>query len=85
MSRVSLTIDGIALRGFGAADRDAVVQALEGELRRVLADPATRAAWARSHRTPVLKLGRMAFTPGPAGGQSLGVRIGRAIGKGLRP
>ena len=85
MSRVNLTIDRIVLRGFEPADRAAMLQGLDAELRRVLADPAARAAWARSHRTPVLKLGRMPFSPGSSGGRKFGERLGGAIGKGLKP
>lgn len=85
VSRIHLTIDRIVMQGFETADRAALVDALQTELRRVLADPAARAAWARSHRTPVLKLGRMPFSPGPSGGRNFGTRMGGAIGKGLKP
>jgi len=85
MSRITLTIDQFVLRGFEPADRTALLDGLQDELRHVLADPATRAAWARSHRTPVLKLGRMPFSPGPSGGRIFGTRIAGAIGKGLKP
>ncbi len=83
MSRVKLSIDHIALRGFAAADRAALLAGLEAELRRLLADPAARASLT-TRRTPVLKLGRVAFTPGPAGGRAFGGKLGRAIGKGLK-
>ena len=85
MSRINLTIDEIVLRGFDPADRKALLEGLHAELSRALADPFTRAGWAQTHRTPVLKLGRMAVGPGPSGGRSLGTRIGAAIGKGLKP
>ena len=85
MSRIQLTIDHIVMRGFEPADRGRILEGLQAELERVLADPATRAEWARSHRTPVLKLGRIPFTPGPSGSRSFGTRVGGAIGKGLKP
>lgn len=85
VSRIQLTIDHIVMRGFDPADRDAILVGLRAELERALADPATRAEWARSHRTPVLKLGRIPFTPGPSGGRTFGTRVGGAIGKGLKP
>ena len=85
MSRIHLTIDRIVLRGFDPADRTALLEGLQAELSRMLADPATRATLACSHRTPVLKLGQMPHTPGPSGGRTLGTRIGGAIGKGLKP
>jgi len=86
MSRNQVEIDQIVLRGFEAGERKALVEGLEGELSRVLADPATRAQWARTHRsrTPVLKLGRMPLEAGISGGRKLGTRVGGAIGKGLK-
>jgi hypothetical protein len=47
----------LALKGFDAADRKAVVEGLRAELTRVLSDPAARAEWAKSRRTLVLRLG----------------------------
>jgi hypothetical protein len=85
MSRIRLTIDQLVLSGFEAGDRKALVEALQSELARVLADPATRTQWARSHRTPVLKLGRMPLEAGTAGGRKFGSSLGRAIGRGLKP
>jgi hypothetical protein len=85
MSRINLTIDQIVLRGFEPADRTALLEGLQAELRHVLADPATRAAWAKTHRTPVLKLGRMPFLSGTSGGRNFGARVAVAIGKGLKP
>ncbi len=85
MSRIRLTIGHLELRGFAPADRAAFVERLQTELRRVLADPATRHAWAHSHKAPVLKLGQVPFVPGPAGGRQLGARVAGAIGRGLKP
>ena len=85
MSRIRLSIGEVVLRGFEPADRAALLNGLEDELRRALADPAGRAAWARSHRTPVVKLPRLPFTPGPSGGRHFGVQMGRAIGERLKP
>lgn len=69
----------------GPAERDLVVRGLKAELSRVLSDPATRADWAHSHSTSVLKLSRMPLEPGPAGGDKFGGRLAHAIGKGLKP
>jgi len=85
MSRIKLTIDRLVLKGFEAGDRKALAEGLQAELSRVLADPATRADWAASHRTPVLRLGQMAMEPGLAGGRKFGGGLARAIGKGLKP
>lgn len=84
MSRIHLHIDRIVLRGVDAADRHALVQGLQTELARVLVDPEARAAMKASRRVPVLRLGRMAMTPGPAGARSFGTGVARAIGKGIR-
>jgi hypothetical protein len=85
MSVIHVTIDRLTLKGFDAADRKALVEGLRTELSRVLSDPATRAEWARSRRTPVLRLGRMPLEPGPAGGRKLGGSVARGIGKALKP
>jgi hypothetical protein len=85
VSRIRLSIDRLVLRGFEPGDRKALVEGLRSELSRVLADPATRAKWARPHRTPVLRLGRMPLDPGPAAASKFGRGVARAIGKGLKP
>jgi hypothetical protein len=86
MSRITLTIDRLILTGFDPAERGALVDGLRAELSRVLADPATRADWARSHRTPVLRLGSLPLRgDGGVGGRKLGQGVARAVGKGLKP
>jgi hypothetical protein len=84
MSQIKLSIDKIVLNGFAPGTDKSVVEGLQRELRRVLADPAAREAWAHSHRTPVLKLGSVPLENGPAGGRKFGAGIVRAIGKGLK-
>jgi hypothetical protein len=84
MSRVHVIIDQLVLRGIEPADRKALVEGLQDELSRVLANPASRAGWSGSHRTPVLKLGRMPLEPGPSGGRKFGGGMARAIRKGLK-
>ena len=83
MSRIHLTIDRIVLRGFDPNDRRALLEGLQTELSRLLADPAIRATWASSNRTPVLKLGSMPISPGPAGGGSFGTRSWGGYRKGI--
>jgi hypothetical protein len=85
MSRVVVNIDQVVLSGLEPAERKALLEGLHGELARILGDPAARAQWAKSHRTPVLKLGRMPYEPGPAGGRKFGSGLANAIGKGLKP
>jgi hypothetical protein len=62
-----------------------LVEGLRSELARVLSDPLTRAEWARSHRTPVLRLGRIPLESGTVGSRKFGRGMARAIGKGLKP
>jgi len=85
MSRIHLTIDQLRLGGLDPAARRAFVASLEEELRAVLAAPTGRAAWARSHRTPVLRMGRVHLEPGSAGAVKLGAQVARGIGRRLRP
>jgi hypothetical protein len=85
MSRIRVTIDRLVLRGMESADRKGLLEGLQTELSRVLADPAVRDEWAASHRTPVLRLGRMPLEAGPSGGRAFGRGLARAIGKGLKP
>lgn len=82
---VTLQIDRLVLRGIDPADKHALADGLKTELVRVLADPLMRAAILRSHRTPVLRLGRMTMEPGMAGARTLGKGVAKAIGKGMRP
>jgi hypothetical protein len=85
MSRIDLKIDRVVLRGVDPADRHALVNGLRSELARILADPAARAAWARSRRMPVLRVGTMTWEPGRAGARRLGGGIARAIGRKIAP
>jgi hypothetical protein len=85
MSRIHLTIDRLVLPAGDPADRRALLISLQGELRRVLSDPATRAGWASLHRTPVLRLAPIPLEKGIAGGRKFGTTMARAIGKGLKP
>lgn len=85
MSRIRVTIDQLVLKGIEAADRKGLVEGLEGELAQVLSDPAARAEWSGSHRTPVLRLGSMALESGLSGSRRFGKGLARGIGKGLKP
>ena len=83
MSAIQVTIDRLVLRGLEPADRTAFVRGLKSELARVLAEPEMRTRANASRRTPVLRLGQIQLTPGPAGARKLGVGVARAIGKGM--
>jgi hypothetical protein len=85
MSRIHVSIDRLVLPDVDPAERQAIVRALEAELRRTLADPAARAAWAKAHRTPVLRLAPIPLEKGLAGARNFGTTMARSIGKGLKP
>jgi len=85
VSRIRLQIDRLVLPEMASGDRKALVEGLRAALTRALSDPATRAAWARPHRTPVLRLAGIALEPGPAAGKKFGATLGHSIGKGLQP
>lgn len=85
MSGVHVTIDRVVLSGMDAAQRAAFVRGLKNELTRTLANPESRSAWARSHRTPVLRLGGERFDCTIGGAGRLGGQVARGIGKGLKP
>ena len=85
MSRIRLTIDRVVLNGFEHAEARALTRALESQLSQMLADTSRRHEWARPHRTPVLKLGRMSLQPGTTGADNFGRTLGNAVGRGLKP
>ena len=85
MSRIHLTIDRLVLNGLQSGQDKALVDALRTQLSHILSDRATRPGWARSHRTPVLKLGRVPIDSGSAGARKFGTQLARGIGRGLKP
>jgi len=85
MSRIHVHIDRLVLPALQIGDRKALVEGLQTGLTRALSNPAERATWAKSHRTPVLRLGQMPLEAGTSGGRKFGASLARSIGKGLRP
>jgi len=85
VSRVRLTIDRLVLNGFQPLEAKALARALESQLSHLLTDTAARRDWARPHRTPVLRLGRMPLDAGTAGAQTFGRALANAVGRGLKP
>jgi hypothetical protein len=83
-SRISVTIDHLVLSGFEPTDGKAVAEGLKRELSRVLSEPSTRAHWASSGNTPVLRLPAMGLETGTSGRRKFGAGIARQIGKGLK-
>jgi hypothetical protein len=84
MRRINVTNDGLVLRGFERADGEAVADGLKRELSRVLSEPTTRAHWARSSYTPVLRLPATGLETGTSGRRKFGAGMARQIGKGLK-
>jgi len=80
-----MNIDRLVLNGFGQPEARALSDALQVQLLEVLADQTARNDWMRSHRTPVVKVGAVPLEQGTSGAGKLGRRIGRAVGKGLKP
>lgn len=85
MKRIHLTIDRLALSGFDSAQRSSLIEGLQSELARILANPATHAALQHSRRTPVLRLGSIALDPGLSGSKKFGRSVAGAIGRSLKP
>jgi hypothetical protein len=85
MSKIHVTIDRLVLSGLDPAARHAFVTGLKAELTRALSDPAQRAEWARSRRTPVLRLGRVALDTGVGGARKLGGHVAKSITTSSRP
>jgi hypothetical protein len=85
MSGIRLNIDRLVLKGFEPHEGKALTEALQLQLSQMLSDPAVRAQWARSHRKPVLKLGRMPLESGSVGARVLGRQMARAVSRGLKP
>jgi hypothetical protein len=85
MSRIRLNIERLVLNGFEPREGKALANALEAQLQHVLGNPATRSDWAGSHRTPVLKLGRMPLQAGTSGASRFGKQVANAVGRGLKP
>ena len=84
MSRIRVNIDRLVLNGLEGRSAKAVSEGLQQHLKQVLSDSITHSAWARFHRTPVLKLDRLMLEPGVAGGKKLGAQVAHAVGRELK-
>ena len=83
MSRIRVTIDRLALKGFDPAERTALVEGLRRELERVLIAPGGAAHW-KKRRTPVVRV-NVPAQAGLSGSRALGGSVAQAIGKGVKP
>jgi hypothetical protein len=84
VNRIRLSIDTLVLRGVRPEDRHAVARGLNEELTRLLGQPGVAPGWARGGSLPVLRLPRLHLKSAPTA-QTLGVQVGRAIGRSLKP
>jgi hypothetical protein len=82
---IEVKIDRLVLRGIDPADHKALIEGLQAELSRILANPGSRGPKIQSRRTPMIKLGLMPLERGPAGGRMFGGELARAIGRGVEP
>jgi hypothetical protein len=85
MSRIRMEIDRLVLNGFQPLKAKALSEAFQSQLSEALSDRGTRAEWAGSHRTPVLKLGNMPLEAGTAGSRTFGRKLAQAVRRGLKP
>lgn len=85
MSRIHLVIERLVLNGLQPGQEKALIESLRSQLSQILSDRRKRAEWARSHRTPLLKLGRMPIDAGSVGAWKFGAQLARGIGSGLKP
>lgn len=85
MSKIHVTIDRLVLSGLDPAARQAFVAELKTELAHTLADPAQRAGWASSRRTPILRLGRVSLNPDVGGARKLGSHVAKSIVRSSKP
>ena len=81
--RTSVTVDRIVLRGVDPQHAAALAASLKAELARVLAQPSARGETVHAQQTHALRLGKIPLEPGRAGARAFGVRVARAIGKGV--
>jgi hypothetical protein len=84
MSRIRMTIDRLVLNGIEPLEGKALSQALRSQLSDILANRAARGEWARSHRTPAIKVRRMPLEAGTSGAEKFGRQVAMAVGKGLK-
>lgn len=84
MSRITVTIDRLRLRGFEPGEDAAVADGLKTELARLLSDPTTRAEIVRSRRIPVLRLNGMGLETGTVGRRKFVTGMAHQVGKALK-
>jgi hypothetical protein len=85
MSKIHVTIDRLVLSGLDPAARQAFITGLKTELTSALGDPAQRADWINSRRTPVLRLDRVTLDPGVGGARKLGGHVAKSIAASIKP
>lgn len=84
MSRISIAIEQLVLRGFDPNDGETVAESLKSELSRLSSDPTNRAQWAQQSGRPVLRLRTVALENGTSGRRKFGGALAREIGRVLK-
>jgi hypothetical protein len=79
VSRTSVNIDHLVLRGVDPHHAHALVESLKEQLAQQLTRPVHRQQILASSDTCVLKLGRIPLAPGRAGARTFGANVARAI------
>jgi hypothetical protein len=83
MKRIVLHIDSLALKGFRAADRQAVAHGIREQLARSLAEPGALDRLSR-HRSIAALPALNTRTAAGAKPQSVGAAVGAAIGGAVK-
>jgi hypothetical protein len=84
VNRIRLSIDTLVLRGVRPQDRHAVARGLNEELTRLLGQPGVAPRLAQGGSLALLRLPRLHLKSAPTA-RTLGVQVGRAIGRSLKP
>jgi hypothetical protein len=85
MSRITVTIDKLVLRGVDPSNSKGLIEGLRAELSQSLSQPTTNADRPVAQSQLVMKLGRMPLGEGNAGGRKFGRQLARKITRGLQP
>lgn len=83
MKRVTLHIDRLVLRGFRRENRDGLVEGIQQELHRLLADPQAAQQLAAGGDAARLRMGEVRIGEG-ATPQNVGAQVAQAISRGMK-
>ena len=81
---IELHIEELVLHGFSPGDRHRIAGAVQTELTRLLADPATRASLGASREIPRLDGGAFQVPSSGPRPESIGVQVAKSLHQGLK-